>query len=192
MPRSNRIVHLHEDSLVMGVHQTASRGAASQAGSGLNIFRGCSRGWGEDEVCLWQILNFPAAVAGPSQGLGTVTAHIASICTSKAHVLALSLSKMNTVTTSTINSYPPPQQNSTLQCTHFSPWGEGVRLNSATDVTHTAAWATERCSGARAEEGGGLAPSFLQPFLHSLQRSSPFTASTHTVTRCLVAQHRWR
>lgn len=39
------------------------------------------------------------------------------------------LEEKHTCTTSTIRSHPPPQQNSTLQCTHFSPWGEGVRFN---------------------------------------------------------------
>lgn len=39
------------------------------------------------------------------------------------------LKEKHTCTTSTIRRHPPPQQNSTLQCTHFSPWGEGVRFN---------------------------------------------------------------
>lgn len=171
----NSVVHLQKDSSAVGIAPNSAKDTALQASSGLSILRGCSRG--EDEVCLWHMLNFPAAVAGPSQGLGTVTTHI-----TPSRPISWLFSSLTTLTTSTINSYPPPQQNSTLQCTHFCPWGEGVRLNSVTDVIHTATRATERCSGPRAEENGGLASSFLQSFLHSLLRFSPFIASTHAVT----------
>lgn len=126
-------------------------------------------------------------MAGPSQSLDTITAHITSICTSKLMSwLFPSLRQMHLHHI----YHPQPPSSPAKQHTPLHtllPSGRGREMKSAADVLHTAAWTVGRCSGARA----GVRPQVFCSLFSSLSEEPPSLHRFQLYSNTLLSGGAW-